>query len=242
MDWIQTHKLLIDSKVFYRQIIAAPFCIKLVIHKLTLPWHLLIVSGYIYANKVSESIVGISMALSGFMGIVGTGLFTRLHKRIGLERTGMIAINSEILCLVLCVVSIWMPGSRFDPYFASRPPRPACNASSDLLLTSEDAFFSQVNTSSNDSLMSTHKPSTDQSTEYQLSLSTEYQLSSYSNDVIVNEFLNYSTSQLACSDDKVYINISIILLLTGIICSRVGEYHPAPLIVVLTVEPHETGC
>ena len=37
-------------------------------------------------------------------------------RRIGLERTGLIAYSTEILCLSLCVASIWASGSPFDPY------------------------------------------------------------------------------------------------------------------------------
>ncbi len=62
------------------------------------------------------------MALAGVTGIIGTVVFTRLRKRVGLERTGLVSFNSEILCLTLCVASIWAPGSPFDPHFYSRVP------------------------------------------------------------------------------------------------------------------------
>ena len=60
--------------------------------------------------------MGISMALAGVTGILGTVIFTHLRRRIGLERTGLIAYSAEILCLSLCVASVWAPGSPFDPY------------------------------------------------------------------------------------------------------------------------------
>lgn len=65
--------------------------------------------------------VGLSMSLAGVFGIVGTVLFTRLHRYIGLERTGLIAFISELLCLVLCLASIWSPGSLFDPHYTDLP-------------------------------------------------------------------------------------------------------------------------
>ena len=78
--------------------------------------------GYIYATGVAEIWVGVAMALSGLMGVFGTFVFTWLHKRNGLERTGLVAFNLEILCLSLCVASVWVPGSPFDPYYKLPPP------------------------------------------------------------------------------------------------------------------------
>ena len=79
------------------------------------------IAGYIYAQDISEAIVGLSMALAGLTGIIGTVTFTVLRRHIGLERTGLIAYNAEILCLSLTVASIWVPGSPFDPFFKNQP-------------------------------------------------------------------------------------------------------------------------
>ena len=62
------------------------------------------------------------MALSGLTGIIGTIVFTILRRRIGLERTGLVAFNLEILCITLCVLSVWMPGSPFEPLYKLPPP------------------------------------------------------------------------------------------------------------------------
>ena len=77
-------------------------------------------TGYIYSTGTSAWGVGVSMALAGVTGIASTFIFTRLRRRIGLERTGLIAFNLEILCLTLAVASVWAPGSPFDVHFASR--------------------------------------------------------------------------------------------------------------------------
>mgnify|MGYP003573967192 CR=1 FL=1 len=80
--------------------------------------------GYIYSAggpQITEWVVGISMALAGVTGIASTFLFTRLRRKVGLERTGLISFNLEILCLTLAVASVWAPGSPFDVHFASRP-------------------------------------------------------------------------------------------------------------------------
>lgn len=78
-------------------------------------------AGYIYSNGVSEVVVGISMSLAGVTGLLGTVLFTRLRKRLGLERTGLIAYSLEVSCLLLCVASVWLPGSVFDPLGTGLP-------------------------------------------------------------------------------------------------------------------------
>jgi len=61
------------------------------------------------------------MGLAGATGILGTFLFTRLRRCLGLERTGLIAFSAQLSCLTLAVVSIWTPGSPFDIHHTSRP-------------------------------------------------------------------------------------------------------------------------
>ena len=61
------------------------------------------------------------MALAGVTGIIGTVVFSHLNKRFGLERTGLIAFSSEIICLTLTVASIWAPGTVFDPTYSHKP-------------------------------------------------------------------------------------------------------------------------
>lgn len=79
--------------------------------------------GYIYANGLSEVMVGLSMSLAGATGILGTVAFTWFRRRVGLERTGLFAFNFELLCLTLSVVSVWAPGSLFQPESLFNPPR-----------------------------------------------------------------------------------------------------------------------
>lgn len=56
------------------------------------------------------------MGSGALVGIVGTFAFTRIRRRVGLERTGLFSFSAEIMCLTLCVASIWAPGSPFDPF------------------------------------------------------------------------------------------------------------------------------
>ena len=78
-------------------------------------------TGYIYENGLSEVMVGLAMSLGGLTGVLGSYAFTWFRWRIGLERTGLIAFNLELVCLTLCVASIWAPGSVFEPTSLFQP-------------------------------------------------------------------------------------------------------------------------
>lgn len=70
------------------------------------------------------------MGASAVFGILGTFVYPVLRHRVGLVRTGIFGLSAEVLCLILCVVSIWMPGSPFDPFYRSQAQKvPSCNSS-----------------------------------------------------------------------------------------------------------------
>ena len=46
--------------------------------------------------------------------MAGSFVYPHLRSRVGLQRTGLIALFAEISCLSLSVASIWLPGSPFD--------------------------------------------------------------------------------------------------------------------------------
>ena len=62
---------------------------------------------------------GLRGAAAG-MGIVGTILYPILRRNIGLQRTGLYALTAQISCLILCVISVFAPGSPFDPLYFAR--------------------------------------------------------------------------------------------------------------------------
>jgi iron-regulated transporter 1 len=66
-----------------------------------------------YSNQ--EDILAMTRGLGAAAGIAGSIIYPWLCTKIGLTRTGLIAIGSELICLSLTVVSIWLPGSPFDP-------------------------------------------------------------------------------------------------------------------------------
>ena len=51
------------------------------------------------------------------VGVTGSIMFPFLRKCMGLAKTGIFGFISLISCLSLCVVSIFLNGSPFDPYY-----------------------------------------------------------------------------------------------------------------------------
>ncbi|XP_038044954.1 solute carrier family 40 member 1-like [Patiria miniata] len=76
-----------------------------------------ITTGYGYSMGISEALLGVIRGLGSIAGIVGTFVYQRMRQKIGATRTGLYALSEEILCLLLCVFSVWAAGSPFDPYY-----------------------------------------------------------------------------------------------------------------------------
>ncbi|XP_077978935.1 ferroportin-like [Glandiceps talaboti] len=139
-------------------------------------------TGYAYSQGVGAWILGMLLAGGSIAGILGTILFPFLRKKIGLERTGLWAITGEILCLSLCVVSVWAPGSPLDlhhryPVESNVTDSPL---TSTTLLPAEDFTATQA---------------------------------------------NFTTEKLVTPESSLYTTdsyVSITLLFTGIITSRIG--------------------
>lgn len=73
-----------------------------------------ITTGYAYTQGLSGSILSILMGASAVTGIMGTVAFTWLRRKCGLVRTGLISGSAQLSCLILCVISVFMPGSPLD--------------------------------------------------------------------------------------------------------------------------------
>ncbi|XP_046573535.1 solute carrier family 40 member 1-like [Haliotis rubra] len=78
--------------------------------------------GYIYTQGVSESTLGLLMGGAALNGVFGTMAYPVIRRRIGIVRTGLVALGAQWIFLTLCVLSIMLPGSPFDPYYWSRSP------------------------------------------------------------------------------------------------------------------------
>lgn len=73
-----------------------------------------ITTGYAYTQGLSGSVLSILMGASAVSGIMGTVAFTWLRKKCGLVRTGFLSGIAQLSSLILCVVSVFMPGSPLD--------------------------------------------------------------------------------------------------------------------------------
>lgn len=74
-------------------------------------------NSYARTQGLSESLISIMMASGAAAGVTGTIVFPLMRRRNGLERTGLFAGAAQLFCLAFCVISIWLPGSSFDPNF-----------------------------------------------------------------------------------------------------------------------------
>lgn len=83
-----------------------------------------ITTGYAYTQGISGSLLSLLMGVSAITGLLGTVMFTRLRKTYGLVNTGIISSCIHLGCLLLCVCSVFAPGSPMDlslliPYITS---------------------------------------------------------------------------------------------------------------------------
>ncbi|XP_027878864.1 solute carrier family 40 member 1 [Xiphophorus couchianus] len=73
-----------------------------------------ITTGFAYTQGLNGSILSLLMGASAISGICGTVAFTWIRRKCGLIRTGFISGTAQLCCLLLCVFSVFAPGSPFD--------------------------------------------------------------------------------------------------------------------------------
>ena len=66
---------------------------------------------FVLMQCVSESVLGGLVAASAVLGLLGSVAFPPLRQLLGVA--GMVAL---VTSLSLCVVSVWLPGSPFNPF------------------------------------------------------------------------------------------------------------------------------
>ncbi|XP_041649255.1 solute carrier family 40 member 1 [Cheilinus undulatus] len=83
-----------------------------------------ITTGYAYTQGISGSLLSVLMGISAITGLMGTVMFTRLRKTYGLVNTGIISSCLHLGCLLLCVCSVFAPGSPMDLSLLMPPVSP----------------------------------------------------------------------------------------------------------------------
>lgn len=68
-----------------------------------------------YNQGVDESLAAIVTAFGAITGIIGSVSYPFLRRRFGQKPTFVIGYSVNSICLLLCVVSIFLPGSPFVP-------------------------------------------------------------------------------------------------------------------------------
>lgn len=178
--------------------------------------------GFAYTQGINESVMGIVMAASALMGILGTFLYPLIRRHIGLERTGLFGFFFEVMFLCLCVASIWAPGSPFDPLHRGHDNA----ASSDIECSlTHDNFTVNLNGTSAGAV-------------YNVTDAGFNNASFMVNDTdssIIDEGINNVTSQAMMAGDE-HSYISIWLLLAGIVGARCGLWMADLTITQLFLE------
>ena len=76
--------------------------------------------GFCLDQCVTESILGGLVGASAVLGVMGSLSFPHLRKIMGLNKTGLAGMAILAGTLSLCVVSIWLDGSPFDPHYLEK--------------------------------------------------------------------------------------------------------------------------
>ncbi|VDN02586.1 unnamed protein product [Thelazia callipaeda] len=71
--------------------------------------------GYAKSQGLSALWLGVLRSIGAAFGIVGANLYSVIEMYSSVRRSGLIGLIAQQLSLLICVVSIWLPGSPFDP-------------------------------------------------------------------------------------------------------------------------------
>ena len=77
--------------------------------------------GFCLSQCVTEWLLGVLVGVSAVIGVIGSLAFPYIRKCIGLEKTGIVGMSALVSALSLCVVSVWVEGSPFDPFYYTYP-------------------------------------------------------------------------------------------------------------------------
>ncbi|XP_019851220.1 PREDICTED: solute carrier family 40 member 1-like [Amphimedon queenslandica] len=147
---------------------------------------------YLLTQGLSTDYIGLAQGLGGLFGILGTIFYPLLQRRIGTVRTGLFGITFQIVMLLFCVVGVFSPGKPTSDTGIGYYS-PNCSGNSSTISPSSTALYSSlIYPSPSLSLYSEASPSPS------------------------------VTPPAEGSNGGFNINISIILILVGVIGARFG--------------------
>ncbi|VDO42464.1 unnamed protein product [Haemonchus placei] len=78
--------------------------------------------GYGQSAGLQDFVLGAFRSYGSAMGILGALSYAFFERRLGVRKTGLLGLTCQQICLIVAVISIWLPGSPFDPkgYFHGR--------------------------------------------------------------------------------------------------------------------------
>ncbi|KAK5970328.1 Solute carrier family 40 protein, partial [Trichostrongylus colubriformis] len=78
--------------------------------------------GYGQSAGLSDFVLGAFRSYGSAMGILGALSYAFVERRLGVRKAGLLGLTCQQICLIVAVISIWLPGSPFDPqgYFHGR--------------------------------------------------------------------------------------------------------------------------
>ncbi|KAE9549332.1 hypothetical protein FO519_007448 [Halicephalobus sp. NKZ332] len=64
---------------------------------------------------LSENVLGSFKSISSALGIAGAFVYTLTEQKIGVRKTGLLGLIFQLSFLWMCILSVFLPGSPFDP-------------------------------------------------------------------------------------------------------------------------------
>ncbi|WKY13801.1 hypothetical protein Q1695_004551 [Nippostrongylus brasiliensis] len=71
--------------------------------------------GYGQSAGLPDYVLGAFRSFGSAMGILGALSYAFFERRLGVRKTGLLGLTCQQVCLIAAVISIWLPGSPFDP-------------------------------------------------------------------------------------------------------------------------------
>ena len=163
-----------------------------------------VTSSYLLTQGLRKDLIGVFQGVGAIFGVTGTILFPFLRKRFGTIRTGLFGISTQLSFLLFCLAAIIVP-SNFSSNTALGYYSPDCGAMNDTVNATD---CTMATTMSMVTIMPTQVMGTT------VVYSTPTPTPSYNPDCM-------NTSSDADIDASLN-NNAIYLLLTGIVCCRIG--------------------